>query len=335
MPTISGTAQVGETLTASTSGIADADGLTNATFSYQWLADGAVIAGANSSTFTLISDDEGRTIRVRVTFTDDEGHEESLTSDPTGAVVAAPPPNTPPTGAPSINGTTQVGETLAAVTSGIEDDDGLDNAVFAYQWIAGGADIEGATGSGYRVAAEDRNNHSNRRERVYARRRNFHARIVNVRSDNHHKATTAIAKASGRGVVETLNVAGMVHNRRLARALADAGMAGFLSKLEYKCAWYGAECVKADRWYASSKLCAHCGWKNDDLTLSDRQWWCGGCGMLNERDRNAAGNLERWPGLNFPVSGRGDRVRPATPAVVVEASMDSALQLPGAMKHAG
>ena len=132
MPTISGTAQVGETLTASTSGIADADGLTNATFSYQWLADGAVIAGANNSTFTLISDDEGRTIRVRVTFTDDAGHEESLTNDPTGAVAAAPPPNTPPTGAPSINGTTQVGETLAAVTSGIEDDDGLDNAVFAY-----------------------------------------------------------------------------------------------------------------------------------------------------------------------------------------------------------
>ena len=49
-------------------------------------------------------------------------------------------------------------------------------------------------------------------------------------------------------------------------------MAGLLPKLEYKCAWYGAEFVKADRWFPSSRLCAHCGWKNDDLTLSDREW---------------------------------------------------------------
>ena len=169
--------------------------------------------------------------------------------------------------------------------------------------------------------------HSNRRERLYARRRNLHARTVNVRNDNHHKATTAIAKSAGRVVVETLNVSGMIRNRRLARALSDAGMSGFLSKLEYKCTWYGTEFVKADRWFASSKLCAHCGWKNDDLTLSDREWWCGGCGVLNERDYNAAVNLENWPGLSFPVSGRGDRVRPAMPAVVGEASTDSVLSL--------
>ena len=180
-----------------------------------------------------------------------------------------------------------------------------------------------------------RSNHSNRRERLYASRRNLHARIVNVRNDNHHKATTAIAKTAGRVVVETLNVSGMVRNCRLARAISDAGMSGFLGKLEYKCAWYGAEFVKADRWFASSKLCAHCGWKNDDLTLSDREWWCGGCGALNHRDINAAMNLSNWPGLSFPVSGRGDCVRPATPAVVGEASMDSALHLPGAVKHAG
>ena len=169
--------------------------------------------------------------------------------------------------------------------------------------------------------------HSNRRERLYARRRNLHARVVNVRNDHHHKATTAIAKSAGRVVVETLNVSGMIRNRRLARALSDAGMSGFLSKLEYKCAWYGTEFVKADRWFASSKLCAHCGWKNDDLTLSDREWLCGGCGVLNERDYNAAVNLENWPGLSFPVSGRGDRVRPAMPAVVGEASTDSVLSL--------
>ena len=101
--------------------------------------------------------------------------------------------------------------------------------------------------------------HSNRRERLYVRRRNLHARIVNVRNDNHHKATTAIAKTSDRVVVETLNVSGMLRNRKLARAIADAGMSGFLTKLEYKCAWYGVEFAKVDRWFASSKLCAHCG----------------------------------------------------------------------------
>ena len=124
-------------------------------------------------------------------------------------------------------------------------------------------------------------------------------------------------------VMETLNVAGMMMNRRLGRAIADAGMSGFLIKLEYKCPWYGAEYVKADRWYASSKLCSHCGWKNAYLTLSDREWWCGGCGVLNERDQNAAANLANWPGLSFPVAGRGDRVRPAMLAVVGEASNDS------------
>ena len=168
-------------------------------------------------------------------------------------------------------------------------------------------------------------NHSNRRERLYGKRRRLHARVVNVRSDHHHKATTAIAKSAGRVVVETLNVAGMIRNRRLSRAIADAGMSGFLTKLEYKCAWYGTEYVKADRWFASSKLCAHCGWRNDDLTLSDREWWCGGYGVMNERDMNAAVNLSNWPGLSFPASGCGDRVSPAMPAVVVEASTDYAL----------
>ena len=83
-PTISGTAQVGETLTADTSGITDADGLVNATFSYQWLADDAAIAGATGSTYTLADTDEGKAIKVRVSFTDDADNEETLTSEAAG-----------------------------------------------------------------------------------------------------------------------------------------------------------------------------------------------------------------------------------------------------------
>ena len=93
-PTVTGTARVGETLTADTSGIADADGLTNATFTYQWAAGGSDISGATGSTYTLTASDQGQTVQVRVSFTDDAGNEETLTSEATAAVAAAPAPLT-------------------------------------------------------------------------------------------------------------------------------------------------------------------------------------------------------------------------------------------------
>ena len=135
-PAISGTAQVSQTLTADASGIADADGLTNATFSYQWLSSrDTEIGGATSSTYTLQASDASKVVKVRVTFTDDAGNNETLTSAATAAVAAAPTPNSPATGAPTISGTAQVGETLTADTSGISDADGLTNVSFSYQWI--------------------------------------------------------------------------------------------------------------------------------------------------------------------------------------------------------
>ncbi len=154
-PTISGTAQVGETLTADTSGIEDADGLDNAAFTYRWLADNAAIAGATGSTHTLADADEGKAITVQVSFTDDAGNDETLTSAATDAVSAAPTPNNPSTGAPTISGTAQVGETLTADTSGIADEDGLDDVSFSYQWLADDADIAGATGSTYTLEEAD------------------------------------------------------------------------------------------------------------------------------------------------------------------------------------
>ena len=155
-PTITGTAQVGETLTADTTGISDDDGLDNAAFAYQWLADDAEIDSATASSYTLVAADAGKAINVRVSFTDDAGNDEQLTSAVTGAVAAAPPPpNTPATGLPTITGTAQVGETLTADTTGISDDDGLDNAAFAYQWLADDAEIDSATASSYTLVAAD------------------------------------------------------------------------------------------------------------------------------------------------------------------------------------
>ena len=152
-PTISGTPQVGETLTADTSGIADTDGLTNVSYSYQWLADDANIDGATGSTYILANSDEGKAIQVRVSFTDDADNQETLTSAATAAVAAKP--NSLATGAPTISGTVQVGETLTANTSGIADADGLTSVSYSYQWLADDANIDGATGSTYILANSD------------------------------------------------------------------------------------------------------------------------------------------------------------------------------------
>ena len=163
LPTVSGTALLGETLTADTSHIADEDGLSNPTFSYQWIrndgTDNVDIPNATSKSYLVAADDGGNTIKVRVSFTDDAGNEETLTSDATAVVAAPTRPNNPATGAPTISGTAQVGETLTADTSGIDDDDGLSNPTFSYQWIRGDgttdSDIQDATDSTYTLVSQD------------------------------------------------------------------------------------------------------------------------------------------------------------------------------------
>ena len=156
-PIISGTAEVGETLTVDTSGIDDADGMSGAVFSYQWLADGVDIAGATSDTYTPVDADFDKAVKVRVIFNDDDDNEETLTSEATASV--APRPNTPATGLPTISGTAQVGETLTVDTSGIADVDGMSGAVFSYQWLANEVNIEtdiaGATDPTYTLVADD------------------------------------------------------------------------------------------------------------------------------------------------------------------------------------
>ena len=159
-PTISGTWEVGQILIASTSGISDADGLANATFSYQWIANNGTadtdIQDATASTYTLADADEGKTIKVRVSFTDEAGNSEMLISPATGTVEAA---NNPATGQPSVSGTAQVAETLTAGTSSIADTDGTANATVTYQWIrmdgTNETDIAGATSSSYTLTEAD------------------------------------------------------------------------------------------------------------------------------------------------------------------------------------
>ncbi len=155
---IRGTAQVGRTLTAETSGIPDEDRRDRVDFSYQWLADDKDIEGATDPTYEITERDEGKAIKVRVTFTDNAGKEETLTSAATAPVKPAQS-NEPAAGLPTISGTAQVGETLTADTSGISDADGMTNAVFRYQWTRWDGDtdedIEGATDPTYEVSDED------------------------------------------------------------------------------------------------------------------------------------------------------------------------------------
>ena len=153
-----------------------------------------------------------------------------------------------------------------------------------------------------------------------------HHRVADVRNDAHHKATSAIAKLAGTVCVESLNVSGMVKNRRLARAVSDAGMGGFLTKLAYKCPWQGARLVEADRWYPSSKTCSGCGAVKEVLLLSEREYVCTACGLVKDRDWNAALNLKQYAAESFPdaQNGRGDDVRPlpTAAAIVCEASTE-------------
>jgi putative transposase len=132
--------------------------------------------------------------------------------------------------------------------------------------------------------------HRNRTRRRLAR---VHGRAANLRRDALHKLTNGLTTEHGTVVVEQLNVAGMVRNRRLARAISDTGMAELHRQLAYKVGWYGSRLVVADRFYPSSKTCSGCGWVKAKLTLAERTFCCGVCGLVIDRDLNAARNLAK------------------------------------------
>jgi len=120
-----------------------------------------------------------------------------------------------------------------------------------------------------------------------------HRRIRNQRTDALHKATTALAKAKSVIVVEDLHVAGLLRNRRLARAISDQGWAEFHRQLAYKCQWYGSNLLVAPRYFPSSKQCSACGALKAVLPLDVRMFRCQMCGLVIDRDLNAARNLAR------------------------------------------
>jgi putative transposase len=118
-----------------------------------------------------------------------------------------------------------------------------------------------------------------------------HARVASLRRNALHHLTTELAATYGTVVIEHLNVAGMLRNRRLARRLADAGFGELRRQLTYKCAWAGGQLAQADIFYPSSKTCSGCGHVKAKLSLSERTYRCECCGLVVDRDINAACNL--------------------------------------------
>lgn len=164
---------------------------------------------------------------------------------------------------------------------------------------------------------------SKNREETRWRLARAHARVANIRRDALHKLTTRLACRYGTVVVEELNLAGMLRNRRLARAVADASLAEIRRQLAYKTVWYGSHLLKAERFYPSSKRCSRCGAVKEKLPLWVRTFRCDACGLVLDRDHNAALNLAA---LVAAVAGsgpetlnaRGRGVRPAARRAVPE-----------------
>ncbi|MFI0960747.1 RNA-guided endonuclease InsQ/TnpB family protein [Streptomyces sp. NPDC021080] len=120
----------------------------------------------------------------------------------------------------------------------------------------------------------------------------MHHRVANLRADALHKLTTSVAVEYGTVVIEDLNVAGMVKNRRLARHIADAGFGEIRRQLTYKTRRrHAARIIAADRWFPSSKTCSGCGVVKAKLPLHVRTYACDACGLVIDRDTNAARNL--------------------------------------------
>lgn len=130
------------------------------------------------------------------------------------------------------------------------------------------------------------------RKKAAKRLATLYRKAANQRRNTLHQVTTTLAKTKRVIVIEDLNVSGMLKNHHLAQAIADVGFYEFKRQLVYKAQWYGARVVLADRWEPSSKTCSGCGWVDENLTLRDRTFHCQQCGLVIDRDLNAAINLE-------------------------------------------
>jgi putative transposase len=167
------------------------------------------------------------------------------------------------------------------------------------------------------------------RRKAAARLARIHARVANVRTDALHKATSHLAARYETVVLEDLNVAGMTRNRSLARAIADQGFGAAARMLSYKTGWNGGQVIQAGRFFPSSKTCSGCGAVKAKLLLSERTYVCTACGLVLDRDVNAAVNL-----LSLAVSGT-ERINACGPQVRPGLAGHSGMKQEPGTAHAG
>jgi len=152
---------------------------------------------------------------------------------------------------------------------------------------------------------------SNRWHRTQTRIAQLHTAVANARRDGLHNLSTRLMRTFGTIVIEDLHVAGMLCNRRLARHIAGVGMAEFRRQIQYKAGWAGVRVHVADRWFPSSKTCSGCGAVKAKLRLSERTYTCDCCGLVIDRDLNAARNLAAL--VSEVTGGDGGELRRDSP----------------------
>ncbi|NES21970.1 MAG: IS200/IS605 family element transposase accessory protein TnpB [Symploca sp. SIO3E6] len=152
-----------------------------------------------------------------------------------------------------------------------------------------------------------KNRGSKRYERARKRKAKLQAKLKDTRTDFLHKLSTQIIRENQTIVLEDLNVAGMVRNRKLSRAISDLGWRQFRTYLEGKAEKYGREFRVISRWEPTSQKCSCCGFRGGKLDLSIREWTCLNCSTTHDRDVNAAKNILVAGGHSETLNGRGGK----------------------------
>jgi putative transposase len=132
-----------------------------------------------------------------------------------------------------------------------------------------------------------------------------HERVSNTRQDYLHQVSRKIVDNNQVVVVENLNIKGMIRNHKLAKAISDVSWGMFVNFLDYKLKEKGGVLVEIDRWFPSSKICSHCHYELESLTLDVREWTCPQCGTHHDRDENASANIRAEGIRMLSVSGTG------------------------------
>lgn len=152
-----------------------------------------------------------------------------------------------------------------------------------------------------------KNKGSNNRKKAVKKLAIQHEKVANQRKDFLHKFSDAITKQYDTICVEDLNIAGMVKNHKLSQAISDVGWATGLDFIKYKSEWRGKNYIEIGRFEPSSKIHNKCGYKNESLTLTDREWYCPTCNEMVSRDENAAINIKN---IGLKNSGWGTSGEP-------------------------